>query len=308
LSNGATTPVPDKKVLVIAHYDVEGGLRSDTLNAILAARKFFDEVILVSTNLSDSSIRRLPAFVQWRRRANIGYDFYSYREGIVLASHKFCMDAEVSNLTIMNSSFVILDPNVFFKTMQQHWEAGSFDCFGVTKSFQINEHLQSYFVTFSHNILSQKKFMDWWLNMEPISDKARVIQEYEIGLSSFVAQMGYKLSAAIVGDLDDNPSHSRFLELLENYSIIKVELFCHNPLRINLTDVWSLFKHNRLFRTAVYESLKHHGLLHRIRLALKAHLGLRKNTRGFVRRPRTKKRGWEKWRDKWTGQTKARAT
>ena len=93
-----------RKALVIAHFHKHGSLRSDTLcNPAVTA--VFDRIILVSTNLNDAEVPKIESFCQIKVRENIGYDFFSYRTGIL---QLFEEDIDYQ-ITLMNTSFIILE-------------------------------------------------------------------------------------------------------------------------------------------------------------------------------------------------------
>ena len=242
-------------ILVIAHYEPEGKLRFDTLRAVIAAEDFFDKIYLVSTNLLDAEADKLPKFVSCSRRANYGYDFYSYREGILAACAEFDFQIELASLTLMNTSFLITDAVAFFKRLALNLNEPGCAVVGATKSFDHGEHLQSYLLTFSSEVLSNKKFIDWWYTMTPISDKKLVILNYEIGLSAFLKDLGFNLNAPIVGNSRRNPSHEYYAELLDLFAITKFELIKINPARINLHYFVTKISKDKKLRKILFKSL-----------------------------------------------------
>lgn len=256
-------------LLVIAHYDPEGILRFDTLSAILIAKDFFDKIYLVSTNLSDAEACKIPTSISCRRRANYGYDFYSYREGILEASTEFDFQNELASLTLMNSSFLITDPITFFQRLSLNLNHPGRVVSGATKSFDHGEHLQSFLLTFNAEALSNKKFMDWWYNMVPINDKQSVILSYEIGLSVFLKNLGFSLNAPIVGNSRRNPSHEYYAELLDLFGIIKFELIKLNPARINLHYFITKVSKDKNLRKRLFKSLGYQGNFYKAKLKFK---------------------------------------
>lgn len=267
-------------ILVIAHYEPEGKLWFDTLNAILAATAFFDKIYFVSTNLSDEEVDKLPSSVSCVRRENFGYDFYSYREGILLALKMFDFQKDVQSLTLMNSSFLVMDPQRFFRNVTSFFDSAADFCCGATKSFDISEHLQSYLLTFNSTLLANKNFIDWWRNMKPINDKREVIINYEVGLSVFLRELDFKLYAPITGNSTRNPSHEYYVELLELFGIVKFELIKKNPAQVNLHVLISRICKEKHFRKILFKSLNYKSIF--LRAAMRVRLSILRGLGKFL--------------------------
>jgi rhamnosyltransferase len=197
----------------------------------------------------------VPPFVDVLKRDNIGYDFYSYREGI----RTIAASGNDYQVTLMNTSFVIADPE---KLCQQYMEPGvnreTFDVYGLVKSNEIVEHLQSFLLTFSNRLMRNTGFLQWWDSMQALNARHEVIHAYELGLSQYLSKAGYPLKAAITSQSDArvaNPSHANYEELLERFGILKIELIRDNPFNINLNRILNMTAHNDLFCRMVREGL-----------------------------------------------------
>jgi len=244
-----------RNALVIAHYNKSGHVRQDTLDALPVLHRHFQKIILVSTHLSPDAEGKVPPFVDVFKRDNIGYDFYSYREGI----RTIAASGNDYQVTLMNTSFVIADPE---KLCQQYMEPGvnreTFDVYGLVKSNEIVEHLQSFLLTFSNRLMRNTGFLQWWDSMQALNARHEVIHAYELGLSQYLSKAGYPLKAAITSQSDArvaNPSHANYEELLERFGILKIELIRDNPFNINLNRILNMTAHNDLFCRMVREGL-----------------------------------------------------
>jgi rhamnosyltransferase len=89
-----------KHALIIAHYHREGKIRTDTVDAIKLFSGVFDRVILVSTNLQDAEKAKIHQDCEVIVRENVGYDFYSYRQGLL----KILDDEGPVRVSLLNSS------------------------------------------------------------------------------------------------------------------------------------------------------------------------------------------------------------
>ena len=101
------------KALIIAHYHERGILRNDTIKFINSAKKSFKKIILVSTNLKKKELYKIDKTIKIIIRPNIGYDFYSYRVGII-----YLLKNELNifkKIYLMNTSFLCLNIKIFLK-------------------------------------------------------------------------------------------------------------------------------------------------------------------------------------------------
>ena len=162
-------------------------------------------------------------------------------------------------VTLMNTSFVIADPEKLCQHyMEPRVNRETCDVYGLVKSHEIVEHLQSFLLTFSNRLMRDTGFIQWWDSMQALNARHEVIYAYELGLSHFLSQAGYPLMAAMTsqsGTAIPNPSHANYEELLEKYGILKIELIRDNPFNINLNRILAMAAHDDTFRRMVREGL-----------------------------------------------------
>lgn len=244
-----------KKALIIAHFNILGALRSDTVESLSYFHNIYNRIILVSTCLSAEDKSKIPDYVEIITRENYGYDFYSYRQGILKLK-----DEDINwQVTLMNTSFIIVDPEKLCDSyLKPITKVVSSEFIGLTHSVEIKEHLQSYLLTFSATLLRDGRFFNWWENMVPLNDKDEIITEYEIGISQHVRELGYELSAALKGPVSGsypNTSHIKFGELLNKYGIIKITLIRDNPYNLDLGIIYSRMQSDNKFNNMILEGL-----------------------------------------------------
>lgn len=249
-----------RRALVIAHFNKSGRLRTDTLGIINESLKYFEKIILVSTNLAPQEKLRLPDSVECHVRENTGYDFYSYRHGIKELQTNIRQWENFDQITLMNTSFLCVDPEKFLSNyINEAHQKTDFDFIGLTKSNEINLHLQTFLITFSKNVIQDDRFIEWWNGMVPLNERQQVIYKYEIGLSQFLIQLGYKLKSVHQEKFSSsgipNPSHADFIELLWKYGIIKIEIIKQNPFKLNLTSLNETIKSDENFKKLIMEGL-----------------------------------------------------
>jgi rhamnosyltransferase len=242
------------KALVIAHYHSNGLVRDDTLELLQQLEASFQKIIFVSTHLLESEKSKLPKRVEVFVRENIGYDFYSYRLGILTLKE----DANLWNLleyvTVMNTSFVCFDVSKFIDQYIKGLDQRYFEVIGLIKTRLIKTHIQSFLFTLSPKALYNPRFLNWWESMLPINDRAEVIMQLEIGFSVMLAQekialkgmYAKPLSTQVIDALKAGPykllkilkirpykkirniTFANFYEIYEQFGIVKIELLKKN--------------------------------------------------------------------------------
>lgn len=69
--------------LIVAHFHRHGRLRSDTAVLLRVAQSYFRRILFVSTHLDPAALRAFPNGIEIYTRPNVGYDFCSYRLGLL---------------------------------------------------------------------------------------------------------------------------------------------------------------------------------------------------------------------------------
>jgi lipopolysaccharide biosynthesis protein len=266
-----------KRALVLAHYHTRGLLRSDTLALLKAGLERCTRVILISTKLQNAQLTRLPQGIEVHVRNNTGYDFYSYRHGILQVLNGEGAHGLPDEICLMNSSFVCLDAAGFLDRLFR--SAGDqVDCYGLVRSLEVADHIQSYVIVLSRHVLLDPAVLDWWTRMVPIDERIVVIREYEIGLSQLLLRLGYQLKpaydhrACITADVARlgrehavdvttlnvhlNPSHFHWLNLLREFSTLKIEVYRNNPFRLDLQPLMQLARDELSVRQLLEEGLQ----------------------------------------------------
>ena len=200
-------------------------------------------------------------------RENVGYDFHSYKVGLESIENPGIYD----HVFIMNSSFVCFEPGKLISRFVARLD-GSVDVLGLTFSRERTLHLQSYFIAFSRRAIMSAPLRRWWDELKPVSDREIVISRYELGLSSFLLAKGFNLAAAfepsptarrralcrairlsfyrpklrpflrVMLNLHHadklNPTHFLWEDLLDEFGVLKRELFEKNPFHLDLQDLY----------------------------------------------------------------------
>jgi Rhamnan synthesis protein F len=250
------------KVILLAHFEPDGGLAEDwrKLLELLRAAGFAD-LVLVSTGLDTARHRDALEGIRVIVRENVGYDFYSWRHAIAATNL-----GDYDEAILLNNSFHVVDPEKFCRVLATPLPADT-HVRGLTCSWEIAHHAQSYFLQFSQTAVKSAAFESFWKNMQPMSERAAVIEKYEIGLSRelsrhfridsifrlgpyekyLIMRRGLKNSSWVnAATLDAgyeaakgafNPSLMLWDCLLPLYGIVKKQLVHENPLKWPIDDI-----------------------------------------------------------------------
>jgi rhamnosyltransferase len=254
--------------VVIAHFSPRGAVAGHLYQLLKHLATLTTRIVFVSTAISAQEIARISPFAQVVARENFGYDFWSYRLGIEALGDR----SGLQRLILCNSSFVTLDARILCSRFLSSPLRPALR--GISASAENQQwHAQSYWIAFEHDtLISSPDFEQWWAEMQPVSDRAEVIQRYEIGMSARFAALGVPVLGAFEPTMDDllvaacraietrywristlsrsvnldldharalNPTHFLWDRLLEQFAVVKLELLRTNPFGMNLTRLHS---------------------------------------------------------------------
>lgn len=174
---------------IIAHYDSNGIVNDDLINMIRHISDLSTETYFISTKIKNDQIEKINKYANVISRENYGYDFWSYKIGIDQLTNKKSLDS----ILIFNSSFIIADPTLLIEKFFS--ETPDYPCLkGISKSNEIDCHIQSYWIQFNSNsLINSEIFEKWWSKMTPISEYREVIKKYEVGMSQYFSDAGIPL-------------------------------------------------------------------------------------------------------------------
>lgn len=175
-------------VMVYAHYSREGSIPKYLSICLQRALEVVDRVVLVAAGEPVASLpTELLGRVELICRQNLGWDFASYRDGLLVA-RKY----EPERLTLCNDS--VYGP---LFPLQEAFDAmeGRADAWGMTASSELWWHLQSYFLSFSPAVVAADAFWDFWVTVPNDATRRDVIRNGEIRLSQKLLDVGFLLES-----------------------------------------------------------------------------------------------------------------
>lgn len=215
-------------------------------------------------------------------RLNSGYDFGAYKDGIEAIGELNNLDA----LVLMNDS--VYGPFWPLSETLSTIDRSKVDFWGVVDSYELDYHIQSFFMVFFSNTLRNAAFTTFWNRLPYVNNKGWVIRNAEVGLSqaligarlrsgvlapfwSVAEKMkdrlrveGIKsndvafnrLSARLLRGRGVNPMHYFWDILIIDYRcpFIKRELIKLNPIRLSGLSRWSdLIRSTSSYDTAMID-------------------------------------------------------
>lgn len=269
---------------VFAHFSPNGVVSRSLRGLVAEARRRSPVVHFISTGLNITTDDELFSLAKVVKRQNYGYDFWSYRQGIL---DSLCND-EVDRLVLINSSFIAYDAGKLFDGLLKPMNGPKIR--GLTVSHEISRHAQSYLISIEDkSLLRSHEFQNWWSQMTPITNRSEVIRRYEIGFSRDFSALGVPVCSAYepsnpellialaraIGslnlssgeisenratlDLDKarllNPTLFLWDFIFRNYAILKIQLLKSNPTKQYLGDLLASLEERREIMEFTREAL-----------------------------------------------------
>ena len=174
------------RLAVMAHYDPRGQVAPHVRRHVQSLAEAVDELVIVSTAVLDDAAKSfLSGHGRLIHRPNYGYDFFSYKTG--LESSRLTGHDEV---VVCNDTYIgpLVDYTEIFDAMADR----PADFWGLSASMRVHPHVQSFFVAFRPWLVESQAFRGFWERMSPVSDRAKVIAAYEVGLTRALADAGFR--------------------------------------------------------------------------------------------------------------------
>jgi lipopolysaccharide biosynthesis protein len=181
-----------KRIAIFAHYDARGEVKPYVLFHLKALQRECEAIAFVSTaELSAGELDKVRPYCSSAvLRENAGFDFGMWQHALQSLDL-----SDADELVLVNSSVFgpLYSLGPIFQRMSQH----DCDFWGMTDSFDICSHLQSYFLVFKRPVLSSPRFMEFFNSVLPYRDKYQTIRSYEVGLTQFLRESGFRDAALV---------------------------------------------------------------------------------------------------------------
>jgi lipopolysaccharide biosynthesis protein len=236
-----------RRLAIFAHYDERADVKRYVLHHLSELGKVCDSVWFVSmAGLSGGALEKVRPFCA---RAwvcdNRGFDFTMWRDAIARID-----PLEWDEIVLTNSS--VFGPVWPLEEHFARMSRNDCDFWGMTENIELGWHLQSYFLVFRRKLIDAPAFRAFWQGVLPFRDKDQVIRSYEVGLSQYFVDEGFRAAAfAPLASLPKRPLlhrlfRSRFYQpmivqpldvLARRVPYVKLQLLRDNPMNRPLGPV-----------------------------------------------------------------------
>jgi len=164
---------PSSRALVYAHWDRDGIVDPYVIHALRAYRPVVDRIVFVSTHCTSVSQAISSLVDEIIVRANEGFDFASWREGLLRLDVPAYDEILFANSSVYGPLWPIDGCLAAAATRQS-------DLWGMTVSLEPEVHLQSYFMGMSRRLLSSDCGRRLWEGVRLVPTKRDAIDAYEL--------------------------------------------------------------------------------------------------------------------------------
>lgn len=194
------TIAPDRGIAIFAHYDDCSLIADDVVYYLNSLREVVSDIVFVSdSNISVDELEKIKHIVTCSIVGAHGeYDFGSYKRGFLKSLELRTLDSKEFCIFANDSCYGPLFPlEPVFLEMQSR----QCDFWGISENYfrhrQPSPHLQSFFIVFKRKIFLSGLFIDFITSVRRESNKAKIIDKYEIGLTRLLVENGFYYSSFV---------------------------------------------------------------------------------------------------------------
>lgn len=247
---------------LFSHYDMDNKIDPYVIYYLQSLKDCGFSITFITTceEISRSELGKIENLVhRILVKKNIGRDFGAWFAGVLESWEK----DKYKKVLLANDS--VYGPLFDLKEVFEDMSERSLDLWGLTDSIETDYHIQSYFVVFEEKIANSSFFEEFWNSYEFETEKRKVIENYEIGLTSLARKNGFEVGSLcnyydvrrqalrLIGNPNGtgnttrqskltpvNSSHFFWRALIQNFycPFVKVELLRDNPSRIDDIYLW----------------------------------------------------------------------
>ena len=251
----------DKRVLLFSHYSKREEVESHNYLTLEQLDDRFD-VIVILTNCPNAWEPKRPNYNKYHILSyNFKSDFRNY--GVFIAQTEQTL-LSVSQLCLMNDSFVVVDVTAFNRCMAHVFESAA-DFAGITSSHEGVFHLQSYFLLF--NKPAVRSIVAYFKTRGLPMNHGASISEYELGITTQLMQEGLTPFAMVSNQEMPQPLNTtcfKWSAVLQQTGIVKRQhFFKQYPPWFAMTPRHIALVAEKYSRNVHFiHFLKYHGVAH----------------------------------------------
>ena len=189
----------EKRLCIYAIYQNDGQLKDYILYMVNSMSEIItDYIFVINGYLTHHDINKLNKYGRVICRENVGFDAAAYKYVIVNSFECVELD-DYNQLILMNDTFCgsFFSWKKIFADMSQE----PIDFWGLTKwkegfstyfNKSILEHIQSYFLVFSENVIQSHSFKDFWKELVIPNTYEQAIDNFEVALTQYLSKNGFR--------------------------------------------------------------------------------------------------------------------
>ena len=211
------------RIAIFASYDKQGIVHDYVITYLKKLKQVADKIIFIADNdvkdLEKNKIAQIADYAQFFHHGE--YDFGSYKRGYLYAKKHGLLE-EANELIFCNDScFCVSSLQPVFKVMDEK----KCDFWGITKSYEKQKHLQSYFMVFKSNVFNSKSFIDHISGVTHQNNFMDIVNLYELPFTHKLNQASFIESEFICLGNEKNPTYYPQKTLEIGSPLIKRKVF-----------------------------------------------------------------------------------
>ncbi|MCQ9210916.1 MULTISPECIES: rhamnan synthesis F family protein [unclassified Streptococcus] len=188
-----------KRLLLYVYFNKYQSLSSHVLYQLEKMRPLFSHLVFISNSpmsARDQEYLQTHHLIDdFLQRENIGFDFAAWRDGMVHIG--FSTLAEYDSVTLMNDTCFgpLWDMASIYQQFERDPETDFWGMTNFRKTADFKEHLQSYYLSFSKEVVTSKAFQDFWTGVQNYTAVQDVIDRYETQVTTSLTDAGFSYKA-----------------------------------------------------------------------------------------------------------------
>ena len=186
-----------RRYAVFAGYSADGSVAPYVLRYLSGLKAVTDGIVYITDSpLSPEAQKQVAPYVihgEYQRHGE--YDWGSYKRGYNWLKAKNLLRHADELIFANDSAYAPLQ--TFRPLFNQMRSRSELDFWGNTQNQRFNPHLQSYFLVFRRPVIMSKSFAAFLNGVKAQPDHSLYITEYEIKLTPFLQNLGYKWDSYI---------------------------------------------------------------------------------------------------------------
>jgi rhamnosyltransferase len=179
-----------KRLALFAHFDAENQVKRYVAEYLARLKSVCHRIVFVSTSrLPERELATVRPHVESiLLKDNTGYDFGMWQHALERTDL-----GESDEIVLTNSS--VFGPIYPLGPIFGRMADVPCDFWGMTDNFEFRWHLQSYFLVFRREVARSEAFRSFFWSVLPYRSKGPVVLGYEVGLTTFLVDSGFRPGA-----------------------------------------------------------------------------------------------------------------